>query len=1293
MTQDNLSSNNSTRLTPASARLAKYASIPILAALLLAGSQRAGAQVTYALTNVWYVPTNAASANNIITTSDQNRSLDYDAVSNQVFVVAKAGTAPQPGIEVLDAATGSFLGLLDKTVVAGGTFLLNQVKVARDGAIYAANLVSPGSATSITKIYRWANWQSPATVAWAGNALSNPATGFMVPATPGQRVGDTMDITGSGASTLIVMTIATASPTLSTNMILFTTTDGINFSNHIIAVSGFTAGGSGICGVSFYTNNTLLVRTSGSAGNNVALIQFPANIASLDAGPIAAAQIGSYALPGVLSTTAFIDYAAAGQGGLLAVASPQNAGGVSASGQVALYADPVVGNGICSLQLASTNYPHLTSNGNLAGAVALGGSGFAQYIFSLDCNNGVRCSAITTIPAQPPAITTQPAGGTFYPPYTLSVSASGFCPLTYQWQATNYVNGFTNIPGATGSSYIIASASTNYYRVMITNSVNPAATSSVALVTALSPATNSAVSQLWRVAAGTSGYSYLSPSDNNTRGLGYDTNSHRVVVASTSSLNILNGDNGTNIGAMSLTGVTFGGLLGGCDQVGIADDGVVYAGNLVIGSGFALYRWGAPTTTNTAIPVLGDSSPMNTGDRWGDTLSVRGAGPLTQILLGSRSGTNVALLTTADGTNFLASVIAITNAPGGFAANGITFGAGNTLWAKSVPGRLYEIAFDPTGFTGGALLEYPNPSAIPTYMAGVGVDPVRNILAGVDLGDVPHDLKLSQLTGTTEAPVLFSQSFFASANGNGNANVVIAMKYPRVYALDVNNGLLALTYGVPATTPLNITVPPASQTVYTNDAAVTLSAGVSGSVPMYYQWRYYGASATNPPVNIPGATNSTYVITYPAVSASGYYDLVIHNISGYATSTPPTLLTVITPTVSPVVTQLWTLAAGSRPYLDGSSYATRGLAYDPSETPNGTATLLVADHANIYLLSATNGAELGQLNMTGLGTAGYNGWVVDQMGVADDGVLYSCNLTLSGPGFYIVRWPSITPGAFADSYAWGPADGTGADPSGTGDRWGDTLTVRGSGTSTEILCASYSGTRVVLFTTADGVTFTANVINVTNAPAGFAGQGITFGPANTFWAKSPGYNLRHVSYDTTTGIGTVVELFTAGTQVDSTMDAISVDVANNILAGVVFSDTPNDLQLLQLSGNANPPALFNQAFFGSANLNSQLNGVTTIKAGHAFGLNVNNGLVALSYGVPAAPAVTLTGVTNEVGTGVTLTWNNCFNGRNYQVLYKNALTNGSWTPLGAPVTAVGPTATFTDTSALVEARYYRVQSQ
>ena len=858
--------------------------------------------------------------------------------------------------------------------------------------------------------------------------------------------------------------------------------------------------------------------------------------------------------------------------------------------------------------LATTNSPHPNLNGNFAGAVALGGAGRTNFIYSVDCNNGVQASAILRVPPQPPSISVVPVGATIYPPYTLTVTAGGSRPFHYQWQSSLSTNaaGFADIPGATTNSFTITAPSTNYYRVVITNAIGAVTSAPPVLVTILTPVSSTVVTQLWRVASGTAGYGFLG-TDNNTRGLAYDTNSNRLLVASLSggaAIYILDGTTGANIGTMNMAGYTLSGFSGiTLDQVGVAADGVVYAGNLASGgTAFNLHRWDSPTTNATVALVFSGDPGNGSGDRWGDTLTVRGMGSATQILLGSRAGTNVALLSTTDGFNFNPTLISVTNVAMGFAAQGIAFGVGNTLWAKSNLGDLWQIAFDPATAVGWVVFRYTQPSQIPTYMVGVGADPGRNILAGIVLSDSPHTLQLFQLTGTADAPVLFNQSFFASANANGNANVAIAMSYPRLYALDVNNGLLAVTYGTPPTTPPFIAAAPASQTVYTNSPAVTFSLGVSGSLPLYYQWRFNG-------VAIPGATDRSFVINYPPPGAAGGYDVIVRNIAGSATSAPPAVLTVLLPTASAGVTQLWSLAGGSRPYLDSFSYSTRGLAYDPL-----TGSLLVADHANLYVLSATNGADRFQLNTLGM-PAGY--FTLDQVGVADDGVVYACNLTLDGVGFAITRWESVSENAFP-SFAYAPADPSG----GTGERWGDTLAVRGSGAGTEILIGSFGGTNVVLFTTTDGFSFIPTLIPVPGVPAGFAGQGIGFGAGKTFWAKSPNFNLRQVAYDlaSTPPTATVLQSYTAGAQIDSSLGGISLDTSRNLLAGVCFSDSPHDLRLYQLSGNANPPALLHQGFFASNNLNSQMNSVTTLKGDRAFGLDVNNGLVALSYSTPSAPA-------------------------------------------------------------------------
>ena len=141
---------------------------------------------------------------------------------------------------------------------------------------------------------------------------------------------------------------------------------------------------------------------------------------------------------------------------------------------------------------------------------------------------------------------------------------------------------------------------------------------------------------------------------------------------------------------------------------------------------------------------------------------------------------------------------------------------------------------------------------------------------------------------------------------------------------------------------------------------------------------------------------------------------------------------------------------------------------------------------------------------------------------------------------------------------------------------------------------------------------------MSGVPAGFAGLGIAFGAGNTFWAKGGhNYDLRQVSFDpNNVNPAVILQDYVASNQIPNDVTGLGVDAGNNILIGTCFNDAPNDLQFYQLTGTTNSPILFDQDFYLSSNPNSQENAVAVIKFPWAFGLNVNNGVVAVRYAVP-----------------------------------------------------------------------------
>jgi hypothetical protein len=265
-----------------------------------------------------------------------------------------------PAIDVFDGAAGTFIGTMDCSNLSVGTFRLDQIGVADDGAIYGANLSTSVGSTTF-KIYRWSAWTD-----------TNPATCFVGDPTSGNfsggRMGDTLALRGAGTNTLILAEVGSGT-TPTTNIVLFSTVDGTNFTPTLLQISGLpglTGGNGPAFGYAFYTNNTFIFKANGSSAY---LVQYPANFASLTS-PVAATVLATNSFSGNNVLISFNPAA-----GLLGAVGPMLNSGPALL-PLTLYSLPTFA-GLATL--ASTNTPHTNGNGNFVGGAALGGSRENQF--------------------------------------------------------------------------------------------------------------------------------------------------------------------------------------------------------------------------------------------------------------------------------------------------------------------------------------------------------------------------------------------------------------------------------------------------------------------------------------------------------------------------------------------------------------------------------------------------------------------------------------------------------------------------------------------------------------------------------------------------------------------------------------------------------------------------------------------------------------------------------------------------------------------------------------------------
>ena len=189
------------------------------------------------------------------------RGLAYDPMSsNLVFVDTHEGSGgsatmvPNAAIYILDHDSGQIIGALNTNGITGGSYTHVVSGVADDGVVYVCNQTT-ASATTGFKIYRWA------TADTNNPSFTNaPSVAFSNTITPSDRLGETMAVRGAGTNTQILINPSTS--LAGTNIYLFTTVDGTNFTSHRLTFPGIT---NAIFndGVAFGPGNTFFTKQVG----------------------------------------------------------------------------------------------------------------------------------------------------------------------------------------------------------------------------------------------------------------------------------------------------------------------------------------------------------------------------------------------------------------------------------------------------------------------------------------------------------------------------------------------------------------------------------------------------------------------------------------------------------------------------------------------------------------------------------------------------------------------------------------------------------------------------------------------------------------------------------------------------------------------------------------------------------------------------------------------------------------------------------------------------------------------
>jgi hypothetical protein len=820
------------------------------------------------------------------------RTIAYNPISNQLLVVK--GVANQVRIAVVNPDTGAFLYNLKTNGVSGGANLaLGGIACAADGAVYACNT----TADAAFRIYRWAD-TGPTTVPqviWGTNSSAasyNPVTDLT--GSTMYRWGDVLAARGEGINTEIVIDsqnstkyAAVLSP-LDSTMTNWAATSQLLLQN-TPGSYGYEAYGTVIGhSIQFGAGNTFWQKRYNAAAGAPAARMGYTPTAGIQ---LSVLQSANTSLPlytnASLAVNSTLNLAAA-----ISINALANSTG-TVPDEVDFYdfSDPTQ-----ALLLSRTSFKvNHTANQNGISQVIFGANPVtgSNYVFAIEGNNGAMALVLSGGVTPPPTFLTQPKDTRVLQGTTAGLTVTVDEPALLSWYKNNVDTG------RRGASLTFTNATTNdsglYYAVA--NNVYGTTTSRVAQVTIIQPSSTYSVGTLWTATPATQPY-VSSDGGANTpkeRAFAYNALSNQLIIvrcppASTAyTVFVADAATGTSLYSLNTTGVVHEGAseVPGSNPIdlvaaGVADDGALYiCSSTPNASGgtagdttkmFHLYRWADTGPTTAPVMVYeGDPSNQSTNSnvRWGDALHVRGAGTNTEVILNSNDGIYGAVLRPID-----SSMATFTNGwynsmtSGGSIGRSIQFGATNTVFEKRKGAPLFLSNYDLTNQNSSIIQTIDFASST---LGGVFVDTTHQVVAGVDFvgSSTKPDAVAFYEVSDPNTPMLLGRINFASnqvANANFISQVVIAGT--NVFALDANNGMLALSITPPATQ-----VQPPVLSIALSGSNVIVSWPQQGSFTLQGATALLNSGTAWTDIGTGTAANGQYVVTIPVSSQPTFYRL------------------------------------------------------------------------------------------------------------------------------------------------------------------------------------------------------------------------------------------------------------------------------------------------------------------------------------------------------------------------------------------------------------------------------------